>query len=115
MIIPKVDHQPRFPLSTRPTDPVNVQIGRGRQFKIDHRRQFGDIQAPGGHIRGQQELDLVLAKTAHHCFPFGLALLAAQGRTGDPSVLQPAGRVVQGLDTGKEDQGPEILGLAQAL
>ena len=47
-------------------DPVDVRLGLGRDVEVDHVREVLDIQSPGGHVGGDQEVGGLAPELLHH-------------------------------------------------
>ncbi len=70
------------------TDAVGVGFRVVGRFQVDHQVQGGDVQAPGGHVRGHQHRQAVVGEQAQHLVPVALLQVPVQGPGGDALGVQ---------------------------
>jgi hypothetical protein len=57
---------------------VHVVFATGRQVEVHHEVHIGDVQAPGGHVRGDEEGALARLELVQRTQALGLRHLAMQ-------------------------------------
>ena len=86
-----VDDGYRYPFLPRPAgtaDPVQIGLGIDRQVEVYDEIHIGDVEAPGGHIGGEQDQQTVVPEVADDPLPELLGHVPVQGTDLDTLVLE---------------------------
>src|SRR5260364_395036 len=67
---------------------MHIILGVKRQVEIDHRRQFGDIQAARRHIRCNQSFNCALLECIQRLHAFTLRFIAMNGGGVDAATRE---------------------------
>jgi hypothetical protein len=86
-------------------DPVDVLLDVPRDVVVDDVGHGLDVQAPGRHVGGDQEIVLALAEAAQHAVAVRLAHLAVQRLGAVATQAQGLGEVGGLLARAAEDDG----------
>ena len=83
---------------------MEVIAAAAGDLEVDHQVHAGDVQPPGGHVRGHQEADAAVAQQVQHPDTFRLLQFAMEDRRPVPladQVIAQGRRLVAGI---AEDQ-----------
>jgi hypothetical protein len=69
--------------ATGAADAVQVGVGVGRKFVIDHRADVVDVQAPRGDIAGDEHAAAAVGEAHQHFLAVALVEVAVQGQGGE--------------------------------
>ena len=65
--------------AARTATAVGINFGLVGQAVVDHVADLAHVDAPGGHIGGDEQLEVAFAETLHHAVAVGLRQVAVQG------------------------------------
>ena len=106
-MLTRLDQRDRGALASGPTgppDPVDVGIGVGRDVVVDDVRDELDVEAAGGHIRGDEDVERAVAEPAHHPVARLLGEAAVEGARVVAARAQRLREVVDLAARPREDE-----------
>jgi hypothetical protein len=89
----KGDRYAHVPGPARTADPVDVGIGIVGKGVVDNMGQVVDIDTPGRHIRGNEDVDPALSETVQDELPLGLGDVSVKGFR----IIAPFGKTARQL------------------
>src|SRR3712207_2395716 len=84
-------------------DPVHVGLLVLGALVVHDVADAGDVDAPGGDVRGDQDVDLAAAEGAQRLLAGALAEVAVHGGRGEPALDQLVGHLLGGALGAAED------------
>ena len=96
--------------AARAATAVDVALQLGGDAHVDDQRQTRDIQAPGGHVRGHQDVQLALLEGGHDAVAGGLGQVAVEEFRREAGFPQGfADGLGLGLGLGEDEGGAGVV------